>query len=107
MSSHLSQATVSEISLNAIISPAPDQTFSALDGEAVILNIASGVYYGLNEVGARIWELIQEPRSFGELQDALLAEYDIQPEACAHELTKILRELKDAQLVEMNNEKAM
>lgn len=95
------------ISSSAVISKAPDQIASELGGEAVILNLASGTYYGLNEVGARIWELIQQPCTFQEILHTLLAEYDVQPEICEQDLTKILTEMKDAFLVEINsNEKA-
>jgi hypothetical protein len=104
MSSQLLKVSVSEIHSSAVISPTQDQIASELEGEAVILNMASGLYYGLNAVGARIWALIQQPRSFGELQDILLAEYDVQPDVCHQELTRILIELKDAQLIEVNDE---
>jgi hypothetical protein len=43
-----------------------------VDGEAVILSLKSGQYYGLSAVGARIWALIQHPRSFSDLHQALL-----------------------------------
>lgn len=93
-----------EISENATISPTQDQISSELAGEAVILNLDSGIYYGLNEVGARIWELVQQPRRFDEIRDILLAEYDVEPEACSHELTKILLDLRNVRLVEVSNE---
>lgn len=99
-------AQLFEISANTVISPAPDQISSELDGEAVILNLDSGTYYGLNEVGARIWELIQKPRSFSELHSTLLAEYEVQPDVCKQELTTILLKLMDANLIKMSNEVA-
>ena len=50
---------------------AKDQMSSELAGEAVILDMESGTYFGLNEVGARVWSLIQEPRAVRDIQDAL------------------------------------
>ena len=93
-----------EISENAIISPTQGQISSELGDEAVILNLDSGVYYGLNEVGARVWELIQQPQSFSELLRVLLEEYDVSMEACRHDLTTMLLDLKSADLVEVSNE---
>ena len=93
-----------EISENTTISPTQGQISSELSGEAVILNLDSGIYYGLNEVGARVWELIQQPQSFRELLDALLEEYDVSIEGCKQDLTKILLDLKNAGLVEVSNE---
>src|SRR6266851_3148762 len=50
-----------------------------LAGEAVVLDFKSGMYYGLDEVGASIWKLIAEPRTVGEICDALVAEYEVAP----------------------------
>ena len=93
-----------EISENAIISPTQGQISSDLGGEAVILNLDSGIYYGLNEVGARIWELVQQPQSFSELLRILLEEYDVSLEACRQALTTMLLDLKTANLVEVSDE---
>ncbi|MBE9065715.1 PqqD family protein [Leptolyngbya cf. ectocarpi LEGE 11479] len=95
---------VLEISPQAIISPMPEQISSELNGEVVILNLSSGVYYGLNEVGARIWELIQQPCQVHELHNVLLEEYDVPTDTCRQELLKLLLELKNACLIEVKNE---
>lgn len=95
---------VLEISAQTIISPMPEQISSELNGEVVILNLSSGVYYGLNEVGTRIWELIQQPRSFKELHSILLGEYEVSSDACQQELTTLLLELKNACLIEVKDE---
>ena len=51
--------------------------FRDLDGEAVLLETGSGRYYGLNEVGTRMWSLIQSHEEIGAVCRALLAEYDV------------------------------
>ena len=88
---------------STIISSAQNQISSELAGEAVILNLSSGIYYGLNEVGARVWELIQQPKRFSEVLDALVEEYDVQPEVCSRDLAEILRVLADANLVDISS----
>ncbi|MBT9314728.1 PqqD family peptide modification chaperone [Leptothoe spongobia] len=93
-----------DIPTTAIISTAPEQIASELGGEAVILNLATGMYYGLNEVGARVWELIQQPCTFDSILYNLLEEYDVQPDLCKQDLTKILVEMKEACLIEVSNE---
>ncbi|MEL6129345.1 MAG: PqqD family peptide modification chaperone [Cyanobacteria bacterium J06627_3] len=95
-----------DIPLTAIISTTPDQIASELGGEAVILNLGTGQYYGLNEVGARVWELIQQPCTFDSILHSLLEEYDVQPDVCKQDLTKILIDMKEACLIEVNNEQA-
>jgi hypothetical protein len=93
-----------KISSTAIITSAQNQLSSELADEAVILNVDSGVYYGLNEVGARIWELVQKPCSFSELHRILIEEYDVPSDACKQDLTKILLDLERANLVEVSDE---
>jgi hypothetical protein len=59
----------------------------------------STVYYGLNPVGGRIWNLIQQPRTVNELTDILLAEYEITPEACLTEVLTLLQDLSEHNLL--------
>ncbi len=74
------------------------------EGEVVILNMADGVYYGMNPVGGRIWSLISQPRRVGEIRDALLEEYDIDPERCLQEVLGLLNELAVQGLVQIHDE---
>jgi len=53
--------------------------FQNLDGEAVLLDLASETYFGLNEVGTRIWELLEASPTLGELSTQLQSEYDVEP----------------------------
>lgn len=89
----------------SIVVAVKDQISSDLAGEAVILNLKSGVYFGLNEVGAKIWSLIQQPKFVQDLRDALLAEYDVEPEVCDRDLLQLLQDLKAADLIEVSHEK--
>ena len=59
----------------------PDVVFRELEGEAVLLDLESGTYFGLNAVGTRIWSLIQERDSLRAVLDAITDEYDAMPEA--------------------------
>lgn len=49
-----------------------------LKDEAVLLDLKEGLYFGLNEVGARMWALISEGKSLAEVCDTLLVEYDVE-----------------------------
>ncbi len=82
----------------------PEQISADLGEEAVILHLKSGVYYGLNEVGEKIWTLIQEPKTFPEIKAALLAEYDVEPEQCEQDLKALLQDLVKQELIEIKNE---
>ena len=82
----------------------PEQISADLGGEAVILHLKSGVYYGLNEIGEKIWNLIQEPKTFQELQAAVLAEYDVEPKQCEQDLKALLQDLAKQELIEIKHE---
>jgi len=61
--------------------------------ELVMMSATKGNYVGLSEVGARIWELIQAPRSLDDVCAQLQDEYDVAPQTCRDEVAAFLREL--------------
>jgi hypothetical protein len=77
-----------------------DQVSCDLAGEAAILNLKNGVYYGLDPVGARIWNLIQEPKTLAQIRETILAEYDVEPDRLNADLHSLLAQLADQQLIE-------
>jgi hypothetical protein len=91
------------VSGSSTVVAAKDQVSSDLGGEVAILDLKAGVYYGLDAVGARIWSLIEEPRTVNEIRDILLEEYDVEPERCERDLLALLRRLADEGLVEVRN----
>jgi hypothetical protein len=82
-----------------------DQVSCDLSGEAAILNLKSGVYFGLNTVGASIWKLIQEPKTVKEIREAILEEYNVEPAPCEHDILEILQEFSTHGLIEIADEK--
>lgn len=82
-------------------SASKDHVYCELEGEAVILSLRDGIYYGLNAVGLRIWELIQTPQSMDEILDTLTAEYEVERAQCQGDVTGLLDELIAKGLVEV------
>ena len=80
------------------------QVSSDLGGEVAILDLSGGMYYGLDEVGARIWELVQEPRVVEDVQGVILEEYDVEPEIAKRDVLTLLQALVDRELVEVRDE---
>ncbi len=91
------------ISEQTIVVAAKDQVSCDLAGEAAILNIKSGVYYGLDPVGARIWGLVQEPRAVKEIQSTIVGEYDVEPARCSQDLLSLLQKLLSEGLIEVKD----
>jgi coenzyme PQQ synthesis protein D (PqqD) len=71
---------------------------------AVILDLDSGTYYGLDDVGAFIWSLIQEPRLFSNIASAVLDEYAVEPERCAADLVELFSEMVQRNLISIRDE---
>lgn len=92
------------MSHHSVVMVAKDQVSADLGGEMAILNLKNGVYYGLNEIGAKIWNLIQAPRKVSEIRDAILEQYEVEPERCERDLLAILQKLLDAGLIAVKNE---
>ena len=76
-----------------------EQISCDLSGEAVILNLRTGMYYGLNPVGARIWELLQTPRTILKVSDTIAAEYSADPSVCERDVRSLIDRLTSVQLV--------
>jgi hypothetical protein len=94
------------VALHSVVVAAADQVSADLDGEAAILNLSNGVYYGLNPVGARVWELVQEPVAVGALCDRLMEEFDVERRRCEEEVLALLAELAGARLIEVRDGQA-
>jgi hypothetical protein len=77
------------------------QVASHVGSEAVILQIQTGVYYGLDPIGREIWNHLQQPRTVAELCQLLLAQYDVSAQVCREAVDQILQDLHQAGLVEV------
>jgi PqqD family protein of HPr-rel-A system len=80
-----------------------DQLASELGGEAVVLDLASGTYYGLNETGARIWSLLESPITVGDVCRHLRQEFDVGADECEQAVVQLLQQLVTAGLVEVKH----
>jgi hypothetical protein len=92
-----------EILESSIIVANEEQISSDLGGETVILNLKTGVYHGLNEVGARIWNLIEQPSSVSDIKQTLLQEYEVEAQQCDRDLKALVEDLLAAGLIDVKN----
>ncbi len=79
-----------------------DAVFRELGDEAVVLNLESGMYFGLNGVALRIWQLIDQLGQLPAVRDAVVAEFDVDPDAADRDLTNLVEELLARGLVKMS-----
>jgi hypothetical protein len=67
--------------------------------ETVILDLASGTYFGLDLVGARVWELLSEGRAPNAVCETMLVEYDVSRDEIERDLSELLDALVDKGLI--------
>ena len=88
-----------KLSGSTIVTVNKDYVYCNVEDEMVLLGMEDGIYYGLNSVGAFIWEQIKEPKTIDEVRDAILAEYDVEKGECEKDLMILLQELAEKGLV--------
>ena len=62
--------------LHSVFAPATDVVVRDLEGEAVVLDLATGTYFGLNDIGTRIWQLVAQQKTLIEVVAMLEREFD-------------------------------
>ena len=81
-----------------------DVVFRDLAGEAVILNLASGTYFGLNEVGTRMWNLLAEHGSSEQALAVLLEEYEVEEAPLRQDIDALMHTLVEKGLIVVDPE---
>src|SRR5712671_2916434 len=92
-------AAVATWSLNSSLKVSDDVVFRELDGEGVILNLASGIYFGLDDTGTRMWRLIDQHRDLRMVLSALCDEYEAPSETLERDLISLVAELTEKGLL--------
>ena len=83
---------------------APQVMAQKVGEEAVILDLATGTYFGLDPVGARIWQLMGEGKTLAEICDVMLDEYDVLREALECDTVRLAQDLAAQGLIEIGDE---
>lgn len=87
------------INIHSVVQVMPGPLAERLGEEIAILHPDSGLYFGLNEVGARVWELLQEPASLQAVAARLVEEYEVPLERCEADVQALAIRLLDAKLI--------
>lgn len=90
-----------DITPATLIVAAEHQVSCDVDNEAALLNLETGVYYGLDPVGAFLWKLLASPVTVQTLQTALVDNFDVTEAVARRDLLGFLAEMKSAGLVEL------
>ena len=88
-----------KITTETVISQTEEIVDSNIDGETVMMSIENGKYYGLDDIGSRIWELIKKPVKVSDLIDTLLKRFDVDRKTCERDVLKFLNELNEDKIL--------
>ncbi len=95
----LVRTEIMKIELTDHVRVSPDAMLQVVDGESVILDLESEQYFGLDEVGTRIWQLIGEHGLLRDVHAAMLEEYEVQAQALEQDLLELVSALAEQGLV--------
>ena len=82
-----------------LAAPESEVVSCSLAGEAALLHLRHGTYYGLDTVGAYVWELIKPGCSFSEVQRAVVQRFDVDAQRCERDLQFLLQQMAEAELI--------
>lgn len=88
-----------KLSGSTVITVNKDYVYCNVEDEMVLLGMEDGIYYGLNPVGAFIWEQITEPKTIDQVRDAILDEYEVEKGECERDLIDLLNELAEKGMI--------
>ncbi len=91
------------ITTDSVVVATKEHVSSDLGGETIVLSLQSAMYFGVDQLGTRIWELIQEPSRVTDVRDAIVGEYDVETERCEQDLLEFLRQLAANELIEVSD----
>ncbi|HSF92134.1 MAG TPA: PqqD family protein [Paracoccaceae bacterium] len=77
--------------------------FRELDGEAELLDLKSQQYFGLNEIGTRVWTALQQGEELSALVEEIVGSYDAQAEQVRVDIDQLINELQSANLIVVND----
>jgi len=89
-----------QLDRNSIVQRVDDVMSAEVDNEMVMMRLESNGYFGLDDIGRRIWELLGEARSVADICAELRAEYEVDEEDCERDVLRYLQELAEHGLLQ-------
>lgn len=93
-----------EISFAKRVVVPPDTLVNVIGAEAVLLNLKSEQYFGLDGMGTRMWQVLTASESIQAASEELLGEYDVSADVLRKDLNELLQKLLSHGLVELQSE---
>lgn len=84
---------------STIVTRVPSALSTELDNEGVILDMESGLYFGLDNVAQRIWELCQQPIQVSDIIRRIITEFEVEQAQCQQDVESFIQEMLDHKLL--------
>jgi len=92
-----------DITLQSLVSRTPEVVGSKIEDRVALMSIKNGAYYGMDPVGSRVWALIERPTTVSAVCEKLLGEFNVEVAVCESQVLAFLRQLADAELLEIGD----
>lgn len=93
---------MTEITLASSVKLSDDVLFQELQGDAVLLDLKTGVYFGLDRVGTRMWQLMGQNPSLAAVVDGICGEFEVEQERCSADLLALVQRLDEQGLLSLD-----
>ena len=92
------------LTLSSVVRQGREPVAVDVDSAVVMMSVARGNYYSVDDVAARIWHLLSSPCTIATVCDTLASEYSVSPEQCAADVLEFLEQLHSQGLIEVSDE---
>jgi hypothetical protein len=89
------------LTLDAKVVVSQNQISAELNDEVIVLNLQSGIYFGLTDVAARIWSLMQQPVTCAEIAATIFEEFEMEQSQIEADVMSFIHKMKDLELVDV------
>lgn len=90
---------MNEVAQSTVFVRSEDMLASDMDGEVVMMSIERGEYYGLNTVGTRIWQALEQPVTVAEIVAMICADFEVEREPCERDVRAFLEDCRARSMV--------
>jgi hypothetical protein len=87
------------MTINQTVTISPDVLAQEVSGETVLLDLNGEKYLGLNEVGTRVWQLLQDSDDLNSIFNTLLVEYEVERDTLESDLRQLIADMEEARIV--------
>lgn len=95
-----------KLDMSVTVVVAAEHLVARLGDESVVLGLEKAMYYGLDDVGARAWDLMQSPVAISTVRDTIVQEYEVDEETCERDLIAFLASLEAEGMIEVSSGQA-